>query len=158
MVPLPVPAPVPVPATGRREGRWHVPDDGLASRSARARGSGRYESTTPAQLASGGGLGIALPGDLAAQLDEDRERLAGVRRHALAWQVLPLLVSRPMVNAAHLQRQLGTSAMSFQRALAQLTGAGVLQEATGRTRIRVWQHPGILAVLDDCAARVRRQG
>ena len=102
--------------------------------------------------------GTRLVDALAAQLDADRERLSGVRRHALAWKVLPLLVSRPIVNAAYLQQQLGTSAMTAQRALAQLTETGVLKEATARSRNRVWQHSGILAVLDDYAAQVKRQG
>jgi hypothetical protein len=44
-----------------------VPDDGLASRSARARGSGPYEATLPARLAGEEPLGLALPGDLAAK-------------------------------------------------------------------------------------------
>ena len=100
--------------------------------------------------------GTRLVDDLAAQLDEDRERLAGVRRHALAWSVLPRLIGQPIVNAAHLQRTLGVPAMTAQRALAQLTDSGVLQEATGRSRHRVWQHPGILRILDAYATEVRR--
>ncbi|MGO2820180.1 MAG: Fic family protein [Brachybacterium tyrofermentans] len=102
--------------------------------------------------------GTQLVDDLAAQLERDRERLAGVRRHALAWRVLPLLVGQPIVNAAHLQRNLGVTAMTAQRALAQLTETGVLTEATGRSRNRVWQHTEILGVLDEYAAQVRRQG
>ena len=100
--------------------------------------------------------GTRLVDELAAQLEADRERLAGVRRHALAWRILPLLVGQPIVNAAHLREVLGVPAMSAQRALAQLTEAGVLQEATGRSRNRVWQHRGIFAVLDGCAELVRR--
>ena len=102
--------------------------------------------------------GERLVDDLAAQLDRDRERLAGVRRDALVWRVLPLLVGQPIVNAAHLQQHLDTTAMTAQRALAQLTTTGVLQEATGRSRNRVWQHRGILAVLDNYAELIRRQG
>ena len=102
--------------------------------------------------------GAHLVDDLAGQLEEDRERLGGVRRHALAWKLLPLLIGQPIVNAAHLQRTLGVSAMTAQRALAQLTDSGVLQEATGRSRNRVWQHTGILRLLDAYAAGVRRAG
>src|SRR5699024_8462882 len=87
-----------------------------------------------------------------------RERLAGVRRHALAWKVLPLLIGQPIVNAAHLQRTFEVPAMTAQRALAQLADAGVLQEATGRSRNRVWQHAGVLRLLDAYAAQVRREG
>lgn len=102
--------------------------------------------------------GTRLVDDLSAQLDEDRERLGGLRRHALAWRVLPLLVGQPIVTAAHLHEALDAPAMSAQRALAQLTEAGVLDEATGRSRNRVWQHRGILAILDDYAEQVRRAG
>ncbi|WP_164740398.1 Fic family protein [Brachybacterium saurashtrense] len=102
--------------------------------------------------------GTRLVDALSAQLAEDRERLRGVRRHALAWRVLPLLIGQPIVTARHLQQVLDVPAMTAQRALAQLTDAGVLQEATGRTRNRVWQHAGVLALLDDYAAEVRRAG
>ena len=74
----------------------------------------------------------------------------------LAWTVLPLLIGQPIVDAAHLRRVLGVPAMTAQSALAQLTAAGVLQEATGRSRNRVWQHTGILRLLDAFAAQVRR--
>lgn len=100
--------------------------------------------------------GIGLVDDLAAQLEEDRERLSGVRRHALAWTMLPLLIGQPIVTAAHLQRALAVPAMTAQRALARLTESGVLQEATGRSRNRVWQHAGVLRLLDAYAAQVRR--
>lgn len=102
--------------------------------------------------------GTRLVDDLAAQLEEDHERLAGVRRHALAWRVLPLLLGQPIVNAAHLQHALDVPAMTAQRALTQLTESGVLHETTGRSRNRVWQHAGILRVLDAYAAEVRRVG
>ncbi|ATG51833.1 cell filamentation protein Fic [Brachybacterium vulturis] len=108
----------------------------------------RYAATT----------GSRLVDDLAEQLERDRERLSGVRRHALAWSVLPLLIGQPIVNAAHLQRTLEVPAMTAQRALAQLTESGILQEATGRSRNRVWQHTGILGLLDAYAAEVRRAG
>ena len=70
----------------------------------------------------------------------------------------PLLVGQPIVSAAHLRDRLEAPSMSVQRALAQLAEVGVLQEATGRSRNRVWQHRGILAVLDDYAEQVRRRG
>ena len=102
--------------------------------------------------------GTRLVDDLSSQLEADRERLAGIRRHALAWRILPLLVGQPIVGAAHLRDRLEAPSMSVQRALAQLAEVGVLQEATGRSRNRVWQHRGILAVLDDYAEQVRRRG
>ncbi|MFC0673893.1 Fic family protein [Brachybacterium hainanense] len=102
--------------------------------------------------------GRGLVEDLSAQLDLSRERLSGLRRHAFAFRLLPLLVAQPIVHAAFVREALGTSAMSAQRALAQLAEAGVLTERTGRSRGRVWQHDGILAVLDAYAEQVRRSG
>lgn len=46
--------------------------------------------------------------------------------------------------------------MAAQRALGQLAEAGVLEERTGLRRNRVWQHAGILRVLDAYAQRLRR--
>lgn len=51
---------------------------------------------------------------------------------------------------------LGTSSTSAQRALAHLTEAGVLTERTDARRNRVWQHSGILGVLDAYAETVQR--
>ncbi|MEK8226417.1 hypothetical protein NKG05_10635 [Oerskovia sp. M15] len=49
------------------------------------------------------------------------------------------------------------NAVTAQRALGQLSDAGVLQERTGRQRNRIWQHDGILAVLDVFAQGIRRR-
>lgn len=95
--------------------------------------------------------------DLSAQLERSREQMAGLRPQATAWRVLPHLLSHPVVNGRYLTTQLGLGAQTAQNALAQLTDAGVLQERTGLRRNRVWQHPGILAVLDDFADGLLRR-
>jgi Fic family protein len=102
--------------------------------------------------------GSVLVDELAAQVDEAREKLAAVRLRpqALAWKVLPRLIAQPVVNARYLQDRLGMNAVTAQRTLAQLTEAGVLHERTGMKRNRVWQHTGILTVLDAYAASLRR--
>jgi Fic family protein len=100
--------------------------------------------------------GRTLVERLAAQLDDSRERMSGVRAHAVAWKALPLLIGQPVVNAKYLKAQLGLNDVTVQRALELLTERGVLVERTGLRRNRVWQHPGILAVLDDFAADIRR--
>lgn len=100
--------------------------------------------------------GAALVDDLAAQLAADRERLATLRPQAAAWRVLPHLVAHPVVNSALLTRRLGLNDNTAQRALAQLADAGVLEERSGRQRNRVWQHPGVLTVLDVYAQQLRR--
>lgn len=106
----------------------------------------RFAAVTGQQLVDG----------LAAQLLESRARLRGLRADAAAWQVLPLLIGQPAVNTAHLMRELGLSEMTALRALDALASRGVLVESTGRRRGRVWEHRGVLAVLDDYAGRIRR--
>ncbi|MDR2974252.1 MAG: hypothetical protein LBV00_06005 [Propionibacteriaceae bacterium] len=51
----------------------------------------------------------------------------------------------------------GMTATTAQRALSQLTEAGVLHERTGQRRNRVWQHDDILRILDEYVAHLRRQ-
>lgn len=100
--------------------------------------------------------GRGLVDDLSQVMDESRGLLAGLRPQATAWKVLPLLIAQPIVNSAYIREELGVSAMTAQRTLDQLTAAGVLRETTGFTRNRVWQHRGILRVLDAYAQTVRR--
>lgn len=102
--------------------------------------------------------GSALVDQLAEQLDEGSQALSAsrLRPQAVAWRVLPHLVAQPVVNARYFQDDFGMSAPTAQRALAQLTDAGVLSERTGLKRGRVWQHAGILTVLDAYAARLRQ--
>jgi Fic family protein len=106
----------------------------------------RYAATT----------GMRLVDELATQLDYARTKLAGLRPQASAWRVVPHLVAHPVINARYLVDHLGMSDMTAQRALAQLSDTGVLTERTGLQRNRVWQHAGILHVLDAYAQRIRR--
>lgn len=102
--------------------------------------------------------GRRLVDDLAAQLEDARERMAGVRRQSAAWRVLPRLIGQPVVNTRYLKSALGLSDMTALRALDTLAERGVVVERTGQARNRVWQHPGILDVLDDYAEQIRRSG
>lgn len=110
--------------------------------------------TAASRFAASSGSGLV--DDLADQVDASRQRMAGLRRQASAWKVLPSLVAQPVVNARFLADHLGLSDMTAQRALGQLTEAGVLEERTGLRRNRVWQDAGILRVLDAYAQRLRR--
>lgn len=102
--------------------------------------------------------GSALVDQLADQIDEGAAalRTARLRPQAVAWRVLPHLVAQPIVNARYLVERFTMSGPTAQRALAQLSDAGVLTERTGLRRDRVWQHTGILTVLDAYAAGLRR--
>lgn len=100
--------------------------------------------------------GAQLVDDLAAQVDDARGRLTGLRPQAVGWRVVPHLVAHPVVNAKLLTTTLGLNDMAAQRALAQLCDAGVLTERTGKERNRIWQHAGIIEVLDVYAQQLRR--
>lgn len=100
--------------------------------------------------------GAQLVDDLAAQVDQARQQLAGLRKDAAGWTVLPHLVAHPVINARFLTSQLGMSDVTAQRALDQLTRAGVLVERTGLKRNRVYQHDGTLEILDAYAQQLRR--
>lgn len=100
--------------------------------------------------------GMALVDELAAQLDTSRGKLAGLRSDASAWRILPTLVSQPVLNTKYLVKTLGLGEMAALRALDVMTDRGVLVEMTGKSRGRVWQHRGILGVLDEYAALIRR--
>ncbi|WP_242504028.1 hypothetical protein [Promicromonospora panici] len=109
--------------------------------------------TAASRFAASSGSGLV--DDLADQVDASRQSMAGLRPQASAWKVLPCLVAQPVINARFLADSLGMNDMTAQRALGQLTEAGVLEERTGLRRNRVWQHAGILRVLDTYAQRLR---
>ncbi|WP_159735960.1 Fic family protein [Arthrobacter sp. 9V] len=100
--------------------------------------------------------GARLVDNLVARLEESRTKLAGLRADAAAWKVLPALIGQPAVNSKYLMSELGLGEMAAQRALDALTDRGVLVEASGRGRNRVWQHQGVFEVLDGYAAEIRR--
>lgn len=102
--------------------------------------------------------GARLVDDLATELDQSRAKMKGaVRPQAASWRLLPHLVAHPVLNAALVKERLGVDDKTAQRALAQLTDAGVVEERTGMQRNRIWQHGGILRVLDVYAQALRRQ-
>lgn len=101
--------------------------------------------------------GIQLIDELENQLDQSREALSGLRRDANAWNVLPLLIEQPIINHEYLVTHLGLQPVAAHRAIETLAERGVLDQITGGRRNKVWIHRGILQVLDDYAAQLRRQ-
>ena len=99
--------------------------------------------------------GTRLVDDLSAEIAASGELLGTLRPQAAAWRLLPHLVAHPVVDAQLVGTLLATNPVTSQRALAQLTDAGILHERTGLRRNRVWQHDGVLAVLDLFAQRIR---
>jgi Fic family protein len=100
--------------------------------------------------------GRHLVDELAAQLADGRGKLVGVRPQAAVWTVLPRLVGQPVVTTAYLVETLGLNKVTAGRTLDLLTARGVLSERTGMRRNRIWQHTGILDVLDEYAHSIRR--
>lgn len=100
--------------------------------------------------------GTQLVDDLVVQLEDSRKKLKGLRSDAAGWRVLPALVGQPAMNTKYLMSALGLGVMGALRALDALTDRGVLTESTGKSRNRVWQHPGIFDVLDRYAENIRR--
>lgn len=102
--------------------------------------------------------GADLVDRLTDQLDAGHQQLTAAPRRpeAETWRVLPLLLAQPVVTVRSVQDHLGLSPATAQRALGQLAEVGVVTGRTGLTRDRVWQHDGILAVLDAWAANLRR--
>jgi Fic family protein len=94
---------------------------------------------------------------LVVQLEQSRERMRGLRPQASAWRVLPHLLGQPVVDTRFLRERLGLNPVAAQRAIDALVEREVLVERTGASRNRVWQHGGILEVLDDYAAGLRRR-
>lgn len=101
--------------------------------------------------------GKALAESLENQVAFARSNLSGVRSDAVAWKILPILVSNPVINAELIKRQLKISDNSAQRGIRTLVEREILRETTGRSRGRLWQHDGILRVLDDYAVGIRRR-
>lgn len=99
--------------------------------------------------------GRALIESLSSEIEAAERMLRGLRPQAAAWRVLPLLIGQPVVNAKYLKVALHVNDAVAQRALDALTERGVLVERTGNARNRVWQHNGILGVLDAYAETIR---
>lgn len=101
--------------------------------------------------------GSRLVDDVYAETETARDKLTGLRKNASAWSVIPHLVAHPVLDARFLMRHLGLNEVTAQRALAQLLERGVLEERSGFKRNRVYQHSGILRVLDAYAQQLHRQ-
>lgn len=100
--------------------------------------------------------GKKLVDDLAHELEKSRQRMKGIRVDATAWEVLAVLIGQPALNVKYLINKLGLNEMTALRALTALERCGVVVEKTGKSRGRVWQHPGIFEVLETYAAHIKR--
>jgi Fic family protein len=100
--------------------------------------------------------GIRLIDALVAQLDEAKERLAGVRSDSAVWKILPYLIEQPIINPEYLMKRVELPRARARQALNTLESKGVLSTNEGGRRNKVWEHQGILAVLDAYGQQLRR--
>ena len=100
--------------------------------------------------------GRRLVDALFRELALSEEQLHGVGRDAAVWSVPPVLVAQPVVNANYLMTHLGMSNVTAHRTLDTLVSRGVLVQRSGGRRNRVWEHSGMLRILDEYAARLHR--
>ncbi|PST46750.1 cell filamentation protein Fic [Bifidobacterium callitrichos] len=101
--------------------------------------------------------GERLIDDLTHQLDLAREQLQGTRSDSPVWRVLPQLIEQPIVTTKYLCEALGLSKSQSERAIRRMESAGVLTARSGRQRNVIWEHRGILDVLDAYAVGLRRR-
>jgi Fic family protein len=80
------------------------------------------------------------------------------RRGAGAWRLADALIRQPVVDAATVAAELGTTPQNALRAITPLMEAGVITEFTGFARNRMWQSTEVLSALDAFATRAGRRG
>ena len=79
------------------------------------------------------------------------------RRGSAARRLADVLLRQPVIDAAVVADELGTSVAGALRPIRPLVEAGVLTEFTGFKRNRMWQSREVLSALDDFAARAGRR-
>lgn len=79
------------------------------------------------------------------------------RKDAAVWRVIELLESRPVVNAAVLETELGLDYLRSKRAMDLLVENGVVIGVDKYKRGRFWRAPEMLSALDAFAERAGRR-
>ncbi len=101
-------------------------------------------------------FGKTLITQLADQLTQWQEKLADLRPQSKVWQLLPQLISQPVINTSYVCRVLDTNTVTANRTIETLVKYGILVEQTGKSRNRIWQQPEVLDILDNYASQIRR--
>ncbi len=71
-------------------------------------------------------------------------------------RLMDLLLGRPVITAATVSNTLGISDVATGNAINRLAASGILTQAGGGSRYRIWQASEVLDALDAFAARARR--
>lgn len=80
-----------------------------------------------------------------------------VRRHAVVWRVLPVLMCQPAITSALVQQRTAVSQPAADNAIRQLKEAGILEKASGIQRNIVYIAKDVISALDEFAARAKRR-
>jgi Fic family protein len=92
---------------------------------------------------------VATARELIVMFDADRQKIAGIGRAApSALRVHELMQAHPIVTIPTVSSRLGVSFATARGALEKLAGVGVVREATGRRRGRIYAYSAYLALLD----------
>lgn len=87
---------------------------------------------------------------------EDWTARLNVRKHAVVWRVLPVLMSQPAITSALVQNRTKVSQPAADNAIRQLRDAGIVEKASGIQRNIVYIAHDVITALDEFAARARR--
>ena len=78
----------------------------------------------------------------------------------MAWRVLPILLAQPAVTSRLVQQRTGVSQPAADRALRQLSEAGIVtsknEHGGDRRRDVVWRSDEVITALDEFGERARR--
>ena len=91
---------------------------------------------------------ISRTGQLLNLWQDYRSRLQAARSSSLTLQLVDLLFTTPAVTAPYVQYELGVTQASARRTIERLEKDGILQEATGQRRNRVYIATEVFSILD----------
>ena len=91
---------------------------------------------------------ISRTSQLMSLWQDYRSSLQIARGSSLTLQLADMLFATPAVTAPYVQRELGVTQASARRAIERLEKDGILREATGQRRNRVYIAPEVFSILD----------
>ena len=115
----------------------------------------RFTDATFAAIDNSRVLAATLKG-----IDERWHAALTARSDSVAWRVLPVLLAQPAVTSRLVQQRTGVSQPAADRALRQLSEAGIVtsknEHGGDRRRDVVWRSDEVITALDEFGERARR--
>ncbi len=88
---------------------------------------------------------------------EDAYQRTSARRGSAGWRLVDVLTQQPVITAQAAAAELGVTPQNAQAGIDRLVGDGILSQAGGGQRYRIYQAEAMLAALDAFARRARRE-